>query len=189
MAQLLPAAISELELLSGRSISASSNQTTIYSTDGNAALVIHDRPYVDPSRIVTLDGTTLTEGTDVWFIQDRRSVNITTTVQLRQFGGQGEWWKGDPGWFDKNLDIWAARWAAGGPPNNLVITGIRGQPIITDDTKIAIMAMTAYLFKSKDAVANTTFTPAGQPLDMNELPAPVQQWLANWRIRTAVMSI
>lgn len=186
---LIPAAIAFLERQSGRYLSTSSNVATRYSTDGQSALVIHDRPYVDPSRTINFNGTTLTEDTDVWFIQDRRHTGITTNIQLRQFTGQGEWYKGDPGWYDKNLDYWARRWGDSGMPNDLLITGIIGHPTITEDTKLAITAMTAYLFRQKDAAGNTTFTPGGVVMDMSEVPAPVQQWIADWRIRTAVAAV
>lgn len=186
---LIPAAIAFLERQSGRYLSSSSNVQTRYSTDGQSALVIHDRPYVDPSRVITFNGTVLTEDTDVWFIQDRRNINVTTNIQLRQFVGQGEWYKADPGWWDKNLDYWAQRWGDSGMPNDLLITGIIGQPIISEDTKLAISAMTAYLFRQKDAAGNTTFSPAGAPMDMSEVPAPVQQWIVDWRIRTAVAAV
>lgn len=186
---LIPAAVGTLERMSGRQISASSNVQTTYSTDGSSSLVIHDRPYTDPSRSVQLDGTTLTENQDVWFIQDRRDPNVTATIQLRQFTGSGEWWKADPDWFNKNLDIWARRWGESGMPNNLTITGIIGMPLITYDTHHAIIEMTGYLFKQKDAAGNVTFSPEGAILDIQDLPTPVQAWLINWRIRTAVSVI
>jgi hypothetical protein len=136
-----------------------------------------------------MDGATFTENTDVWFIQDRRSENITARIQLRAFSGSGEWWKADPDWFNKNLDLWARRYGDGGMPNNLAIRGIIGMPIITDDTWHAIVEMTAYLFRQKDSAANITFGPDGSILDISDLPTPVQAWIQNWRIRTAVAVI
>lgn len=189
IASLIPTAVASLERLSGRKISSSSNQETVYSTDGASMLVIHDRPFQDPSRTVTLDGTALTLNQDVWFLQDRRDVNLTTMVQLRAFSGSGEWWKSDPEWFNKNLDIWAGRWGDGGMPNNLSITGIIGMPFLSADTWHAIVAMTGHMFKAKDAQANIIFTPEGEPLDLSDLPSNVQQWLMSWRIRTAVAVI
>lgn len=189
LASLIPAAVAFMERHTGRTISSSSNVETRYNTDGQDAIVIHDRPWSDPSRVVQFNGTTMTENTDVWFIQDRRHTHLTTTIQLRQFTGRGRWWLADQGWFDKNLDIWARKWNNSGMPNDLTITGIIGHPIITEDTKHAWIAMTGYLFKQKDAAGNTTFSPDGFAIDISELPAVVQQWIANWRIRTAVVAI
>lgn len=184
--QLIPAAVSNLEQLSGRRISSSSNVETIYSTNGESSVVIHDRPYSDPSRTVTMDGSTFTEGTDVWFIQDRRSEHITSTIQTRMFTGGGDGYKADPDWWHKNLDIWWGRYGESGMPNNLAIRGIIGMPILTDDTWHAIVEMTGYLFRQKDSAANITFGPDGSILDIGDLPTPVQVWITNWRIRTAV---
>lgn len=180
---LIPAAVANLERLSGRQISASSNQTSTYSTDGSSALVIHDRPFSDPSRVVVLNGITQTENQDYWMLPDRRYANITAMIQLQAFNGYS--YKGDPDWWDKNLDTYYAKYNTG-MPNDLQITGILGMPLISEDTKLAITSMTAYLFKLKDASANTIFSPDGAVLDLSDLPANVQQWIINWRIRTAV---
>lgn len=189
MLSLIPAAIANLEQLSGRTISASSNVATVYSTDGQDSLVIHDRPYVDPSRVITFNGVTMTEGTDVWVIQDRRNTSITCTIQLKAFTGRGDGYKADPQWWHKNLDVYWGKWGASGMPNDLQITGIIGMPIIDDATWHAIVEMTGYLFKQKDSAANVTFGPDGSILDISDLPTPVQSWIQNWRIRTAVVVI
>lgn len=189
IASLIAPAVAELERLSGRTISASSNVETVYSTDGASALVIHDRPWEDASRTVTLEGTALTGQQDYWFLQDRRSPHITAMIQLRAFTGSGEWYKADPMWWDKNLDYWNDRFGSGTQPSNLAISGIIGMPILTDDTWHAIREMTAYLFRLKDAAGNTAFTPQGVILDLSDLPSVVQQWIGNWQIRTAVAAV
>lgn len=181
---LIPAAVASLERLSGRTISASSNQSRLYSTDGSSALVIHDRPFTDPSRTVVLNGVTQTENQGYWMLPDRRYAEITAFIQLQAFNGYMNY-KADPEWWDKNLDTYYAKYNTG-MPLDLQITGIIGMPTISDDTKHAITSMTAYLFKLKDASANTIYTPDGAVLDMGDLPANVQQWIVNWRIRTAV---
>lgn len=186
---MLPAAVSFLEHESGRTISASSNRETIYSTDGQAGLVIHDRPFTDPSRTVTLNGTALTGDQDFWFVQDRRQPEITTMIQLRPFFFGGEAYKGDPDWFDKNLDNWYRKWQASGYPNDLKITGIIGHPVLAESTKQAWIAMTAYLFKQKDVQGSVVFSPAGVAIDIADLPPQVQDWIIHWRIRTAVAAI
>src|SRR5689334_23169817 len=122
LAERLAAGIAMAERDTGRVFSATSNTTTVYSTNNETIVAIHDRPYTDASRVVTWNGATLTPGTDCWFLPDRRDTNVTTQLQLRAFDtSRPDWYKSDPQWWDKNLDRW--RWPAG-IPNDLSITGI-----------------------------------------------------------------
>src|SRR6185436_16405825 len=77
LAQTIVDAVGKAERDTGRTFAAASNVTTRYSTDGQSSLIIHDRPYADPSRTVQLGGASMTEGTGVWFLPDRRDQNIT----------------------------------------------------------------------------------------------------------------
>ena len=135
---------------------------------------------------MSFNGATITQDTDFHFIQDRRSPYVTAMIQLQPFTGRPDWYKADPDWWYKNLDTWSAKWGNSGMPNDVVITGIIGMPILTDDTWHAIVEMTGYLFKQKDAASNVVFGPDGTILDIGDLPTPVQAWIVNWRIRTAV---
>jgi hypothetical protein len=112
----------------GRTFAVGSNVTTRYSTDGQASLVIHDRPYTDGTRVVSLGGVALTEGTNVWFLPDRRNQAVTTTVQLQYYSR--DWYVRQFNWFDANLD--SPRYAMGGAPNDLTITGVVGHPSVED---------------------------------------------------------
>ena len=85
LAQTIVDAVGKAERDTGRVFAAASNVRTTYSTDGQASIVIHDRPFTDPSRVVTIDGVTSSEGTNVWFLPDRRDQNISATIQLRYY--------------------------------------------------------------------------------------------------------
>lgn len=171
----------------GRIFSVTSNVTTRYSSDGQTSLVIHDRPYSDATRVVTQLGTALTEGTNVWFLTDRRNPDVTATIQLRAY--QREWFARSFNWFDGNLD--SPRYQAGtGTPNDLVITGTVGHPVTPSDVKIAVTELAAWLYwRAKGGASGMAETLTGTEVDMNLLPQSYQIMVENWKIHTAVAVI
>lgn len=187
---LLPAALSAVESDTARTFASGSNVTTRYSTDGQAMLTIHDRPFTDPSRTVTWQGVTLVEGTNVWFLPDRRDQDVTTQIQLRFFDtSRGDWFKVDPGWFDKNLDN-PRYWSRTGIPNDLVIAGIIGVPFPQADVCWAVKFQCAALyFQAKSGASGTVYTPTGEPVDIDGESLRYQKFIAGWTIHTAVASI
>ena len=173
----------------GRTFAVTSNTTRIYSTDGQASLVIHDRPYSDPTRVVTLNGATMTEGDSVWFLPDRRDPDATATIQLRHFDmSRGDWYKADPMWWDKNLDT---RRAYTGQPNDLTITGVIGHPAIPPDVHQAVLELAAYLYwRERGGASGFVTTPQGDQVELSsDFPEAYQAMVRNWRIRTAVAGI
>lgn len=168
----------------GRYFAVASNVTTRYSTDGNASLVIHDRPYSDATRTVLLDGVTLTEGTNVWFLTDRRNPDVTATVQLTSFNR--EWFAKSFSWFDGNLDN--PRYQLGtGTPNNLVIAGTVGHPTTPSDVKQAVLELAVWLYwRAKGGASSYADTLTGKEVDLSLLPMAYQVMVRNWKIRTAV---
>ena len=184
LAQTITDAVGKAERDTGRTFAAASNVRTTYSTDGQSSLVIHDRPFEDASRVVSISGVTSTEGTDVWFLPDRRDQNITATIQLRYYDRTGDWFKADPFWFDKNLDN--PRYLAG-TPNDLVITGIIGHPFPDDDVIGAIRLLEAWLYwNAKSGASGVVQLPTGESLDLEAEPPRYAEFVRNWRIRTAV---
>jgi hypothetical protein len=171
----------------GRTFAVTSNTTRRYSTDGQASIVIHDRPYSDPARTVTLNGATVTEGSGVWFLPDRRNQDVTTTVQLRHYDtSRADWYKADPQWFDKNLDH--PRYAQGSP-NDLVIEGVVGHPAITPDVRQAVLELAAFLYwNAKAGASGFVQTPQGDQVELGEYPESYRLMVKNWRIRTAVFN-
>lgn len=167
----------------GRTFASGSNSTTTYSSDYNASLVVHDRPFTDASRTVTWNGVTLVEGTNVWFLPDRRDSNITTTVQLRYYG--------DPAHasfaFDRNLDRADYR---SGKPNDLVIAGIIGHPFPSQDVVNGIATACTFLYwKAKSGGSGQVTGPQGQVVDLAELDEQYARFVLRWRIKTAVMGV
>ena len=169
----------------GRIFAVASNVTTRYSTDGQASLVIHDRPYDDATRVVSWNGATLTEGQGVWFLPDRRNQDVSATVQIRQYDtSRADWYKADPMWFDKNLD--RPRYP-NGTPNDLVITGTVGHPVLPADVRQAVLELAAYLYwNTKAGASGFVQTPQGDQVELGEWPESFRIMVRNWRIRTAV---
>ena len=180
---ILADAIAQAEQDTGRTFASGSNRSTTYSSDYNASLVVHDRPYTDPSRTVTWNGVTLVEGTNVWFLQDRRDPNITTTVQLRYYGDPAHAYMA----FDRNLDRPDYRGAA---PNDLVITGIIGHPFPCQDVVGGILGLVAFLYwKAKAGGSGQVTSPTGEVVSLSELDVLYARWVERWRIRTAVSGV
>jgi hypothetical protein len=175
------------EMDTGRTFAVTSNVTTRYSTDGQASIVIHDRPYSDPARVVTLQGATTTEGSGVWFLPDRRNQDVSTTIQLRYYDTSvAHWYKADPYWFDKNLDH--ARFA-NGTPNDLVIQGVVGHPTLPADVHQAVLELAAFLyFRERSGASGTVQTPQGDLIELGEYPEAYRSMVRNWKIRTAVIA-
>lgn len=186
--QLLPIGLGLAERDTGRTFASGSNTTRTYSTNGDAVVQIHDRPVSDPSRVITWNGATLTEGTNAWFLPDRRDPNISTTLQIRQFDTtRGDWFKADPMWWDKNLDSW--RFPLGSP-NDLSITGIIGHPFPRNEVSGAILILDAYLYwRAKSGATGAAFTLTGEEVSLANTPPEYQEFVRQWRLRTAVANI
>lgn len=172
----------------GRIFAVTSNVSHTYSTDGQASLVIHDRPRSDATRVVAVDGVTMIEDTNVWFLPDRRNPDVTATIQLRYYDQSvPQWYKADPGWFDKNLD--SPRYGIGSP-NDLTITGTVGHPVLPGDVKAAVYELAAWLYwRAKGGASSFAETLTGTDVDLSLLPMVYQVMVRNWRIRTAVTVI
>lgn len=181
-------AIAQAELDTGRSISASSNVTITYSTDGQAMIGVHDRPRTDPSRVVTWNGATMTEGVNVWFLPDRRDPNISAQVQVRPFDTSSpDWYKADRDWWDKNLD---RRRYASGIPLDLSITGIVGMPFPHQDFVKAIRVLAEFFYwRTKSGTTGVAYTTTGEAVSLEEFPPEYQAFVRDWRIRTGVTSV
>jgi len=174
----------------GRIFGVQSNTTYRYSADGQNSITIHDHPYNDTTRTVTWNGATLVEGTNVWFLPDRRNQDVSITVQMRPYNTNvAGWYKVDPQWWDKNLDN--PRWSLqSGLPNDLVIVGTVGHPVIAGDVKQATLELAAYLYaQTKGGPSSFTETLQGTDIILTSLPRPYQDMVQSWRIRTAVVDI
>jgi hypothetical protein len=186
LASIASNATAVAERHSGRVLAVTSNVTRYYSSDGQARLVVHDRPYADSTRVVTLSGVTMTEGTDVWFLPDRRNGEVTNDIQLNYFDTTHPgWYLREFAWFDRNLDSPRAHQ---GTPNDLKIVGVEGHPQITGDTRLALLELCSWLyFRSKSGASGLAVV--ATDIDLSSLPTVFQQWVEHWRVRTAVSLI
>lgn len=186
--QLLPIGVALAERDTGRVFSAASNTQTKYSSNGQALISIHDRPISDPSRTVTWNGATLVEGTNAWFLPDRRDPNISTALQIRTFDtGRADWYKADPQWFDKNLDN--PRYPIG-YPLDIIVNGIIGHPFPKADLAGAILILDAYLYwRAKSGATGAAFTLTGEEVSLSETPPEYQSFVRDWRVRLAVANV
>lgn len=172
----------------GRFFAVASNVTTRYSTDGQASLTIHDRPYNDATRVVQVQGAAYTEGTNVWFLPDRRNPDVVNTVQLRYY--DRDWYVRSFNWFDANLDNPRSWMSGGGAPNDLVITGTVGHPVTPPDVKMAVLELAAWLYwRAKGGASSFAETLTGTEVDLALLPQAYQVMVQNWKIRTQVASV
>jgi hypothetical protein len=127
----------------------------------------------------------LVQDTNYWLLPDRRNPDVGTVIQLRPFDmGQSAWYKADPLWWDKNLD--RRRWV-GGVPNDLVVTGTEGHPVLPDDVRQAVTELAGWLYyRAKAGTSGFATTPNGQQVDLAEYPPTYQRFVAHWRLRTGV---
>lgn len=185
MASICSNTIGIAEADTGRNFAVSSNVTSIYSTSGQASLTIADRPASDATRVITLNGVTMTEGTNVWLLRDRNNPDVVTTIQVRYYNtGAREWYRAIPDWFDKGLDN--PRYL-GAAPNDLSITGTVGHPVLPGDVQAGLMELAAWLYwRAKGGASSMTVNLTGTEVDLSLLPMSYQMLVRNWKIVTAV---
>lgn len=188
IAQLLPIGLGIAERDTGRTFATGSNRSTTYSTNGDALVPIHDRPVTDASRTVTWHGADLVEGTNAWFLPDRRDPNISTQLQIRPFDtSRADWYKADPQWFNKNLD--RLRYPSG-TPNDLVINGIIGHPFPRNEVSGAILILDAFLYwRAKSGATGSAYDLQGDAVSLAQTPPEYQAFVRDWRINLAVASV
>lgn len=179
-----------LERDTGRTFSYSSNVSRTYSTDGQASLVIRDVPsYGSNTRTVTLGGVTLMAGVGYWLLPDRRNPDVSVMIQLRFYDrSRPDWYKADPQWWDKNLD--SPRYPQG-TPNDLIITGDEGHALPVPGDVVGMETVMAALlyWQAKSGASGTVNTPTGETIDLSQNPVGYDQFVRDWRIRTAVAGV
>lgn len=185
IASIASNASAKAERDTGRIFAVTSNVTHRYSTDGQASLSILDRPYDDTTRTVLLSGAPMTEGTNVWFLTDRRNPDVATTIQLRPY--DRGWYAHSFAWFDAN---WDSPRAQTGSPNDLVITGTVGHPVLPGDVKAAVLELAAWMYwRAKGGASGYAETLQGTDVDLRSTPEVYQIMVATWRVRTQVTAV
>jgi hypothetical protein len=182
-------ATSQAERDTGRTFTYTSNVIRDYSTDGQVTVQIADTPKTDSTRVVTLGGVTLTEGTGYWLLPDRRNPDVSVTIQLFMFDrNRTDWYKSDPQWWDKNLDVWWGRY--GNSPLDLRITGYIGHPTWKADVFEQVRFLAAWFYwRAKSGASGVIQTPTGEEIDLGTEPSSSPVFVGNWRVRTAVASV
>jgi len=172
----------------GRIFGVQSNTTYRYSTDGQNSITIHDRPYNDATRTVTWNGVTLVENTTYWMLQDRRNPDVSITIQLHNYQRGADWYKADPMWWDKNLDMFWRRYGA--IPLDLRIAGYEGHPTWNPDVTEQVTFLSAWFYwRAKSGASGVIQTPTGEEIDLGAEPVSSPVFVHNWRIRTAVAGV
>ena len=182
---LLQSASDYLERKTGRVITASaSNTVRTFTSHGRAFVPIPDLRTITS---VVQNSTTLTVDETYWLSASPQSPDIYTGLNLRAYNtGVDGWWKGNPEWFDRNLDHYLYPGNRGGgnsQPNDLVVTGLWGWTTTPPEWKHATLALASYYFHHADALfAGARATPEGNVLDLSALPAEVQSLIAAWSL-------
>lgn len=156
-----------LERETGRRFDTGSGTVTI-STNGKAVVSIPDLRSVTS---VSLQDTPLVASETYWLLPDAKHSGVYVNLQLRPFGGD---FRGNPQWFDRNLD---QPWYNGGSlPNDLVIVSDAwGWDSKPDELLIGVKALAAWLTKRADAVlAGGLIDQAGNIFDYSNWPAEAQ---------------
>jgi hypothetical protein len=175
----------------GRTFAYSSNVTRLYSTDGEASLLIRDVPaFASNTLTVRLVGANLTYGSGFWLLPDRRNPEVSTTIQLRAYDRSSRfWYKANSNWFDANMD--SPRYQSiQGLPNDLEISGPEGHPNPPGDVVSMCKVMAALLYwQAKSGASGTITTPTGEVLDLSANPVGYAEFVKAWSVSTAVAGI
>lgn len=157
-----------LERQTGRQFDVQTATTKTFTSNGAAVVSIPD---LRSATSISLQGTALVSSETYWLLPDTRHSGVYVNVQLRAFGSD---WRGNPQWFDRNLDH--PRYLAGtGLPNDLSITGDWGWLSKPDDLLIGVKALAAWLTKRADAVlAGAMQDATGSVFDYSQWPPEAQ---------------
>ena len=157
-----------LERQTGRQFDVQTGVTKTLSSNGAAVVSIPD---LRTATSVTLQGATLDADESYWLLPDTRHSGVYVNVQLRAFGSD---WRGNPQWFDRNLDHFRHT-ADTGLPNDLVIVGDWGWTSKPDELLIGVKALAGWLTKRADAVLSGAMQDnAGNVFDYSQWPPEAQ---------------
>lgn len=158
-----------LERETGRQFDEQTGITKTLTSNGEAVVSIPD---LRTAASVVLQGSTLEADSTYWLLPDTRFSGVYVNVQLRTFGGD---YRGNPEWFDRNLDSWWWGRDRYGLPNDLVITGDWGWTSKPDDLLLGVKALAAWMTKRADAVlAGAVQNADGSIMDYSQWPIEAQ---------------
>lgn len=146
-----------------------------FTTHGKAVVTL---PGLVSATSVSLQETTLDADETYWLIPDKQQSGTHTQIQLRAFGRD---YRGNPDWFDRNLDHW--RYSHWSLPNDLVIAGHWDGGSWTPEYLQAWTVLAAWETIRTDAsFSNQKLTPAGNVIDLSDKPDEVQTFVRNFSL-------
>ena len=164
-----------LQRWTGRQFEPQGSNTAVtkrFTTHGAAVVTL---PGLMRADSVSLQETPLDADTTYWLIPDKLQSGTSTAIQIRAFGSD---YRGNPHWYDRNLDHWLYRGRTSTLPNDLEITGFWGHEPPPTEYLIAWTILAAWYTLRSDALfSNVRVTPGGNTFDLSELPAEVQQFV------------
>ncbi len=179
------AAASFLEKATSRVFEKQDNVTYKFTTEGRAYQTIPDTRSVNS---LTLQSATLLADQTYWLIPDADHPDIFTGLQFRAFG-RGDSYLANPEWFDRNLDVWAARgYRVSSLPNDLVVSLNVGYDPYPYDFLHAVKVLAAFYTKRPASVlADAAVTPEGNELRYSQLPVECRNFIEQWQAGTQVV--
>lgn len=182
------AASSFLQRITRRQFEQQDDYARSFTTNGKANIVIPD---LRSATSVTLQDSGLDANQTYWLISDPVEPSVFTAVQVRPFGSYH--YKGNPQWFDRNLDRDYRRgYTAGSLPNDLVIVGDWGYAPedYPEDLLLATKILAAWHTRRPESVlANVRLTPEGSELRYGDLPKEVQRFVDDWQLTENIAAI
>jgi hypothetical protein len=159
--------------------------TKTFTTNGVSYLAIPD---LRSASAVSLQSTTLIATETYHLIPDAQQSGVYTGIQFRAFGRD---YRSNPDWFDRNLDVYAARgYDMSSLPNDLSITGDWGHSPLPDEFRDAVLIYAAFKTRRPASVlANSQITPEGNQLNYSQLPPEVAAFIESWRAGSQLVSI
>ena len=177
------AASAFLQRATGRQFELQLGVTKTFTTNGDGYVALPD---LRTTTSVTLNGSDMTVGTDVFLVPDAMQTGVYLGLQFaRGRGPRGYLSHSD--WFDRNLDRHYTSWQ----PDDLVIGPADwGHDPLPDELMYATKALAAFMTKNPDALlSGFTATPDGTLVEAGDLPKVVASFIADWKVGSVVASV
>ena len=187
----ITAASADLQRWTNRQFEPQGSNTAVtkrFTTNGAAFMVIPD---LRSATSVTLQGTTLEDGSTYHLIPDKYNSGVFTGIQFRAFGRYD--YRGNPDWFDRNLDSWRWQYSGGSYslPNDLTITGAWGWVPLPDSLLHATTVLAGYYVLRSDALLSGAINrlQEGIIFDLSQLPVEVQNFVREWKLSDQMATV
>jgi hypothetical protein len=184
-------ASSFLQRATGRQWEAQSSTTKTFTTFGRSAVVLPGLRGTTPA--VELNGATLTLDETFYLVPDFLQTGIYVGIEFPRLRDAGDY-RSYADWFDRNYDspLFRGRLSQG-LPNNLSI-GPTDWGVLPANYPDELLHATKVLagwdtIRPDALLSGVKQTPEGNIFDMSRLPAEVSQFIASWKLSTAVVAL